>query len=136
MLEANPRLEADQENSGLVLPGIWWHQPVGRPGFVEVALPPQETDEIIADSQFAFPALAATTLRIVDQRGELSPEAWRSNPEIAQGLYNMLVLLFALSRTTAPESVQEPQATEALRAAFSGRIKIWPTVTTISPYGE
>ncbi len=132
MSEAQSNATPREQNPGLILPGVWWHQPVNRPGFVQIALPQKEMDEIRADAQFAFPTLAATVIRLVDEQGDIPREAWRSNPEMARGLFNMLLLLFAIRSQTDQPDIQGHYTREAMRASLRGRLEVRP----IAPDGE
>ncbi len=123
---AEQKTNGDLEEGGLVLPGLWWHQPIDGLGFVEIVAPQLELDDILADSRFAFPAFAGSVLRLWREAGELSSEAWRSNPEMARGFFNMLTLAMALSNKIGQANLEDPYIGAAFRAAFRGRIKLVP----------
>ncbi len=117
---------AEQGGGGLVFPGLWWHQPRDRPGFVELVARPAELDDILADARFAFPAFVAAIQRRFREEGHVFSTSWRSQPEMAQGFFNLLTLAMALTNKIGQVDLDAPPLSDAFHAAFRGRLKLIP----------
>ncbi len=129
MTRSEQSANSNSEGGGVVFPGLWRHQPLDGSDWVEIVVPQAEIDDILADARFAFPAFAASMLRLWGEAGDRSTTAWRSNPELARGFFNLLTLAMALTNKMEQPNLEEPYIGAAFRAAFDGRIKLFATAS-------
>ncbi len=126
MIEGEAGWSKDRVGARLTLPGVWWHQPAAGPGFVEIVLPQSELAELFFECRLAFPGYAATVLRLLSEIEVPAPAEWRSDPAMAQWIFNLLVLSLLLARKAEQEKPNAPHLRLAYRAAYRGRIRVRP----------